>query len=154
MIMRYYILHQGQEIGPFEIHELRKQALDEATLIREETSEQWLPAYRYKDVLHLSDDQEQVADTNYRHESDKVIKEMIMPRTWVVESIICMLCCCIPCGLVALIYALNVENNFLRGDYERSVKNSNRAKLWIYGGLIFAVITYVAALINLYQVTY
>lgn len=54
---------------------------------------------------------------------------------YLVQSILVTLCCCLPCGIVGIVYAAQV-NTFLRvGDIAAAKKASDTAKLWSWIGL-------------------
>ena len=63
-----------------------------------------------------------------------------MPPTYLVWAILSTLCCCLVTGIVAIIYSSKVAPLYNRGDYEGSLKASERAGWWV-------VITFVAGLI-------
>ena len=61
-----------------------------------------------------------------------------------VGAILTTLFCCLPLGIVAIIKASQVSNNYNQGNYNAAVQASNEAKKWmtwgIVGGLIVAVL--------------
>lgn len=63
------------------------------------------------------------------------------PPSYLAWAIISTLCCCMPFGIVAIIYASKVNSLWLRGDVSGAQKASQRAQLWtilaIVIGLIF-----------------
>lgn len=64
-------------------------------------------------------------------------------------AIFTMLCCCMPLGIVALIKAQEVNNNYLRGDYEGAQNASTSAFNWGIAALILGFVSAAAyALIN------
>lgn len=60
---------------------------------------------------------------------------------YLVQSILCTLCCCLPLGIVAIIYASQVSTKLALGDYAGAQAASKNAKLWcwIAFGLGFAI---------------
>ncbi|MDE6267437.1 MAG: CD225/dispanin family protein [Muribaculaceae bacterium] len=53
------------------------------------------------------------------------------PSTYLGWAIAATLLCCLPLGVVAIIYAAGVNSKFDRGDIEGARKSSERAQLWI-----------------------
>ena len=51
---------------------------------------------------------------------------------YLVQSILVTLCCCIPGGIAAIVYAAQVNSKLAAGDYEGALKSSNNAKLWCW----------------------
>ena len=47
-----------------------------------------------------------------------------------VWAILATLCCCLPGGIVAIVYAAQVDGKLAGGDYEGALSSSNNAKLW------------------------
>ena len=52
------------------------------------------------------------------------------PKTWLVESILVTLFCCLPFGVVGIFYAGRVESRFYAKDYEGAIRASQNAKKW------------------------
>lgn len=52
------------------------------------------------------------------------------PPNYLVQSILVTLCCCLPFGIVAIIYAAQVDGKYSSGDYQGAVTASNNAKMW------------------------
>jgi hypothetical protein len=46
---------------------------------------------------------------------------------WAIAS---TLCCCMPAGVAAIVYAAKVDGKLASGDYQGAVEASNNAKLW------------------------
>ena len=64
-----------------------------------------------------------------------------MPKTWLVESIVATVACCVCCGVpliglipgaVAVFNAMGVKTCYNKGDYEGAKKKSASAKKWFY----------------------
>lgn len=64
------------------------------------------------------------------------------PNNNIVLSVICMLMCCMPLGVISLVYALKVDSNYQMGQYAEAVKNSELAKKWALGGIIGGVVIF------------
>ncbi len=52
------------------------------------------------------------------------------PKTWLLESILATIFCCIPLGIVGIIYATRVESNWFAGRKEIALNASKNAKTW------------------------
>lgn len=63
-----------------------------------------------------------------------------MPPSHLVWAILATLCCCLPGGIVALIYSSKVAPQYNAGDYEGARRSSERAGMWV-------IISFVAGLI-------
>jgi len=49
---------------------------------------------------------------------------------YLVWAILATLCCCLPAGIVAIVYAAQVDGKVASGDYYGAVEASNNAKMW------------------------
>lgn len=52
------------------------------------------------------------------------------PKTWLVESILVTLFCCLPFGIVGIIKAASVESAFYAGRIEEAERASREARKW------------------------
>lgn len=68
---------------------------------------------------------------------------------YLVWAILSTLCCCLPAGIVAIVYAAQVDGKVASGDYYGAVESSNNAKMWswisfgasaVFGVLYFLLI--------------
>jgi H+/gluconate symporter-like permease len=61
-----------------------------------------------------------------------------------VWAILATLCCCVPTGIVAIVYAARVDNKRSSGDLQGAIEDANNAKLWSWVsfglGLAFSVL--------------
>ncbi len=51
-------------------------------------------------------------------------------KTWLVESILVTLFCCLPFGIVGIVNASKVESRFYAGDIDGANRASEEAKKW------------------------
>ena len=82
----------------------------------------------------------------------------ICPKTWLVESILVALFCCLPFGIVGIIHASKVNSLYMQGLHDEAVEASLKAGKWtkigffcglagvvismiIYGGTIIAILS-------------
>lgn len=52
------------------------------------------------------------------------------PKSWLIESILVTLFCCLPFGIVGIINASNVESRFYAGDVAGAQRASQEAGKW------------------------
>ena len=65
-----------------------------------------------------------------------------------VWGILSTLCCCLPLGIVSIVYASKVEGYVIAGDVEKAKENSKKAAMWAWisfgvslvGGIIWFII--------------
>ncbi len=51
---------------------------------------------------------------------------------YLVQAILCVLFCCLPAGIVALVFASQVNSKVAAGDIDGAYESSNKAKLWCW----------------------
>ena len=73
---------------------------------------------------------------------------------YLVQSILVTLCCCLPAGIVAIVFAAQVDGKVALGDLETARRYSRQAYLWswISFGSVFAIYAVVALLMFLAEV--
>ena len=65
---------------------------------------------------------------------------------YLVQAILVTICCCVPAGIVAIVFAAQVNGKVQSGDYAEAMRLSNNAKTWCwvsFGLAIAAVVIYV-----------
>lgn len=55
----------------------------------------------------------------------------IPPKTWLAESILVTIFCCLPFGIVGIVKAANVESSFYAGRVEEAEAASRSARKWV-----------------------
>lgn len=64
----------------------------------------------------------------------------VCPDTNLVWGILCTICCCLPLGIVSIVYACKVKDLFYAGNVAGAVEASRNARNWAIYGLIASVI--------------
>lgn len=62
------------------------------------------------------------------------------PKNYLVESILVTLCCCLPFGIVAIIYASKVSNLVAQGDLNGAYDAAKQAKMWCWIGFGIGIV--------------
>lgn len=69
------------------------------------------------------------------------------PKTWLLESILATLFCCLPFGIVGIINAARVNSLYDQTEYDRALRASINAKRWTLVAFGFGVIYLIFILI-------
>ena len=64
-----------------------------------------------------------------------------------VGAILTTLCCCLPGGIVAIVYASKVNTLAAQGDIDGARKAANTAKNWILGSVIAGVVVQLVSIV-------
>lgn len=63
-----------------------------------------------------------------------------MPSNHLAMAIITTILCCLPAGIVSIIYASQVNTKYNAGDYEGAVRASKNAKTWWIVALVAGLV--------------
>lgn len=63
-----------------------------------------------------------------------------MPPTYLVWAIIATLCCCLPAGVVAIVFSSSVSSKYFARDYEGAQRASRNAQIWIIISIVLGII--------------
>lgn len=132
--MEYYILINNIKQGPFSKEVLIQKEINGETLVWCNGMTEWKKAREIPDL----------ADILSQLPPEPPHNNHIMPKTWLVESILVTIFCCLPLGIVGIVNASKVEEYFIKGEYQMAEYYSNLAKKWSLWGLLSCVIMVVA----------
>lgn len=79
-------------------------------------------------------------------------QSMPCPPSNLVWAILSTILCCLPTGIVAIVYACKVDNLYLMGDYQGADEASHKARNWAFGGLIASIVFYFVYILVLLSV--
>ena len=85
------------------------------------------------------------AATNVHHDQFYVQTPPI--PNYLVWSILVTLFCCVPFGIVGIVYSVMADNAKQYGDFARAIECAKKAKLWLLIGFIPMVIFYAIYLV-------
>lgn len=71
------------------------------------------------------------------------------PKSYLLESIFVTLFCCLPLGIVGIVYASSVEDKYYRGDYFGAEMASREARKFMRLGLFIGIVVNVASIISI-----
>ena len=119
------------------MEELKNQSISHNTMIWKVGFSNWTPASQVPEL----------ADMLSEIPPEPVQTKPIMPNTWLVQSILATICCCLPFGIVGIVNATKVESYYMRGDYANAIRCSENAKKWTIWAVVSAVIIVVLSLL-------
>lgn len=148
---KYFYTDGTNNFGPFTLEELREKNISRETKVWFQELGEWKPAGSVPELDELfrlvpPPVQKPVIATN----SNAGQNDQKPPKTWLVESILVTLFCCLPFGIAGIVNAARVESKFYSGDIDGANKASAEAKKWtsvsFWVGLAIGII-YLIALI-------
>src|SRR5699024_7203197 len=54
----------------------------------------------------------------------------LKPNNWLWQSIVATILCCLPLGIVGIVYAAKVDSLYFNGQYDASERAAKKAKMW------------------------
>jgi hypothetical protein len=159
--MKYYIVINGEQKGPFSIDELRSQGITPETLVWKEGYAGWVKAGSVPELsgIFTTPPPHDGTGAYQAYQSTSGMGQNAngysqpystggqpmgeMPKTWLVESIIATVLCCLPLGIAALVNAADVESTYRVGRYNDAVRKSQNAKNWLIWSVVAHVMCWV-----------
>ncbi len=164
--MKWYYSKNNTQLGPVEESELQaKLATGEVTpadLVWREGMGDWLPAGNVPELARpAATSLDRPAAGNpppspYAPPANRdfapVAVHGVPIPTYLWQSIVVTILCCLPLGIPAIVYAARVESLRLRGDIAGAMAASSSAKMWcliaLIAGLVFNAIVGVFAFVG------
>ena len=133
--MREYFYSDGlTKHGPFSLDELKEKQLSRNTMVWKHPMEKWIPAEELPELQEYFSTQPPEFRSSGRSESplpqSSYEAEQRPPRTWLIESILVTIFCCLPFGIAGIINAAKVESRFNCGDLSGAKRSSEEAGKW------------------------
>ncbi len=192
--MKYYIVENGNAVGPFEVAELIDRGIKCSDLVWTEGFADWVTAGNVEEIsvairesrgasmpempgqcpppypqsgcptgncqppVYSQGGYQQsnnyAGQPNYGHSPyqqapgwQQPAPYEMPPKSWLVESILLTLCCCLPIGIYCIVKASSVNNLWNCGRYDEAREASEKAKKWLIIGLIVGVILNILSVI-------
>lgn len=138
--MDYYIIKDNRRQGPYPLEQLKEYGLTRDTMVWREGLDGWTEAANVDELAGLAAAATPPPFGN-AETGRTAAQRPPMPKTWLAESIIVTLLCCLPLGIVGIVYSTQVENNYLMGNYKIAEYKSRQARnmVLIGAGLTAAV---------------
>ncbi len=130
---QYYYTDGANKYGPMPIEELKTKGITAETLVWYEGMDNWIAASQVEELRSMFGDNipPPIAPPAQTFQSPtQTASPMNPPKTWLVESILVTLFCCLPFGIVGIIHASKVESLYNIGNYDAAQKASDDAGKW------------------------
>ena len=151
--MKKYFYSDGKkERGPFTLEKLQREKITRETKVWFQELGEWKPAAEVSEMNDLFKLVPPPISEKISSKVTAVSTDQRPPKTWLVESILVTLFCCLPFGIAAIVNASGVESRFYAGDFEGAKRYSKRAKYWLLWSFwisIIGVILYLAFFVGL-----
>lgn len=166
--MQYWINQNGVQSGPVGLEDLKQMGLTSAAYVWHEGLSDWVKITQVPELQGLYDvnvnvappipavaeqaapvaEQEVIQNPPYQPQQPyqpqnvggQPAVDEPCPPTNLVWAIISTVLCCIPAGIVAIIYATKVSNKYRAGDIEGAKRASEVGAWWCIAAIILGII--------------
>lgn len=130
--MTYFILINSEKVGPLSLDDLKNYSITPETYIWKEGLPQWVKAQTLPELngLIIQQPPQPPFSQPYAAAPQQQSTFAVQPKTWLVESILVTLFCCLPFGIVGIVNACKVDTLFSAGQIQAAQKASAQAKKW------------------------
>lgn len=147
---QYYYSDGTKKVGPFSLEELKAQNITRDTPVWCHPMPKWKAAGEIPDLEELFgtvppdlNNVEPKQEHRQERKQENYTSKPPMPKTWLVESILATLFCCLPFGIIGIVYAARVESSYSRGDYQTADRSSKEAGRWTKLSIFLALALYI-----------
>lgn len=154
----YLVQRQGQQFGPYTLEVLRRYVAEQRVSLSDFAWAQGMPSWvrvsqiigSVSNPMRAPQQQQRIPGGNpqYLQPQPSVV---VKPQSYMASAILVTLFCCLPFGVVSIIYAAQVDSKFSAGDYPGAQQASNTARNWYHAalvcGLVIIVISFAANLV-------
>lgn len=144
----FYLNEKNEQKGPISPEELISNGVTKNTLVWKNGMAQWLPAGEVHELAKLFTNETSTPST-----PQPPVTNNPKPDNWLVWAILSTILCCLPLGIVSIIYATKVDNLWNSGQQEEALKASNMARLFFFlalgGGVLALIIGFISGLASM-----
>lgn len=145
----FYIDNNGEQQGPLVMSQLSPSLILPDTMVWCEGMAQWQKASSLPNFYQFwgSTDQNNytpppirpvMPDISCQYNNNRGYEPM--PKTWIIESVLLMVLCCLVGGLVPLLYGSKVETMWSMGNKEEAYRYSKLAGAWVKWVFVISII--------------
>ncbi len=141
--MKYWVIIDDIRKGPLSLEQLKDLNLAENTPIWHAGLEEWTTIDKIPEVKALIQRTtivEEVPITQVSFSNENNTEKC--PPTYMVWAVLSTLCCCLPLGVVAIVFSSQVAPKYRVKDYDGARKASERAALWVILSFVLGLITF------------
>src|SRR4051812_49991486 len=138
----YHVGRNGQQTGPYSIEQLKSMAasgeLSPTDLVWQEGMAGWEPANSLPGVFSSAPAAGAVSPMPVVGASAPLVQASVLPpagqapQNYLVFAILTTVCCCLPLGIPAIVFASQVNSKLAAGDLAGAMDSSRKAKMWCW----------------------
>ena len=147
--MEYWVSINNNQVGPMSLDEVI--ALDPSAdmLVWHPGMPDWDKAANLPELAHLfGDDYEECVDSQTIETEPQPQPQPLQetapaepcPPNYLVWTVLVTVMCCVPLGVISLIYSSQVKTKYNAGDIEGAKKASSKTELWLILAFVLGLI--------------
>ncbi|MDY4044172.1 MAG: CD225/dispanin family protein [Marinifilaceae bacterium] len=147
----FYLNAQNEQKGPIAAEDLIKNGVTKNTLVWKDGMSQWQPAGNVEELMEFFQPKQSqtppppVPPVNAPQPPKPEIMET-KPDNLLVWSILTTVLCCLPLGVVAIVYSSKVDNLWNSGQHEEAYNAAKNAKTFCLISLGTGVLFYILSI--------
>jgi hypothetical protein len=150
----YLVQLQGQQFGPYTLEVLRRYVAEQRVSLSDFAWAQGMPSWvRVSQIIGSVSvpmpprppPQQRIAGGNPHYRQPQTII-VVKPQSYMLSAILVTLFCCLPFGIVSIVYAAQVDSKFSGGDYAGAQQASNSARNWYHAALVCGLVIIVISI--------
>ena len=152
----FYLNEKNEQKGPISPEELISNGVTKNTLVWKNGMAQWLPAGEVHELAKLFTNETSTPSTPPPLKTTPPptpLTNQTKPENRVISANLSTILCCLPLGIVSIIYATKVDNLWNSGQQEEALKASNMARLFFFlalgGGVLALIIGFISGLASM-----
>jgi len=148
----YYLTPQNEQKGPVDASQLSAYGVNANTMVWTQGMPQWVPAGQVPELKpyfpastpppSYAASQQAPQSVVYVQTNSAGTSQPSMPKPGnnMVMAVLTTVFCCLPLGIVGIIYASKVDNLYYAGDYAGAVAAAKSARTWCLIGAIGSIV--------------
>lgn len=130
--MNFWFYDGTNKVGPLSLDQIKQYNITPNTLVWHSGLPDWIKASEMEELKTIFNTE--TPPIINCQQTPKIPIETTptptMPKTWIVESILTTIFCCMPFGIVGIVFASQVESLYCAKKYKEALDASKKAKTW------------------------
>lgn len=147
----YYLTPQNEQKGPVDASQLSAYGVNANTMVWAQGMPQWVPAGQVPELkpffpaaapspAYASQQAPQSVVYVQTNSAGTSQPSMPKPGNNMVLAVLTTVFCCLPLGIVSIIYASKVDNLYYAGDYAGALSAAKSARTWAIVGAVGSIV--------------
>lgn len=146
----YYYSKNGQQLGPSPIEVIKNMVasgqLQPSDLVWTEGMSEWKPLSTVPELAGAAPSAVPLSSVGGPPPVVAAQATVLPPAgtqipNYLVQSILTTLCCCLPLGIPAIVFASQVNSKMATGDFTGAAESSRKAKMWCWIAFGLGILT-------------